>query len=173
MLEPAPLRAESQREDLQLVRVRDADLTWYRDAFRRFGANWLWFARLELSDDELAEMLSDPNVELFVLHEGGREIGIMELDFIGDECELRYFGLDETAIGTGVGRWLMNRAIEGAWRRPIRRFAVRTCTHDHPGAVPFYVRSGFRAYRRQIEITNDPRLSGLLPREVAPGHPIL
>ncbi len=35
----------------------------------------------------------------------------------------------------------MNRALEIAWARPIRRFWVHTCTLDHPGALPLYVRT--------------------------------
>jgi hypothetical protein len=46
----------------------------------------------------------------------------------------------------------MNRAIERAWSRPIRRFWAHTCTLDHPSALGFYKRSGFRPFRRQVEI---------------------
>jgi hypothetical protein len=34
------------------------------------------------------------------------------------------------------------RAIERAWARAIDRFWVHTCTHDHPGALAFYLRTG-------------------------------
>lgn len=67
----------------------------------------------------------------------------------------------------------MNRAIDLAWSRPIERFWVHTCTLDHPRAVDFYVRSGFRPYERKIEILDDPRVIGLLPRSAAPDIPIL
>ena len=88
-------------------------------------------------------------------------------------CELSYFGLTAKVTGTGAGRWLMNRAIELAWSRPIERFWVHTCTYDHPGALSFYMRSGFRPFRREIEICDDPRLSGVLPRTASPHIPII
>ena len=81
--------------------------------------------------------------------------GLLELDFRqSGECELAFFGVTGREIGTGAGRWLMNRAIEQAWAHPIRRFWVHTCTLDHAGALAFYVRSGFVPYRRQIEIAD-------------------
>ena len=67
----------------------------------------------------------------------------------------------------------MNAAIDRAWSQPIRRFWVHTCTLDHPGAIAFYMRSGFRPFRRQIEIADDPRLSGVLPESAAPHIPII
>jgi hypothetical protein len=67
----------------------------------------------------------------------------------------------------------MSRAIERAWAHPIERLWVHTCTLDHPGALAFYVRSGFRPYRRQVEVADDPRLSGALPRNAAPHVPII
>ena len=83
--------------------------------------------------------------------------------------ELGFFGVAPSLVGSGAGRWLMNHAIAGAWSRPITRFWVHTCTLDHQDAVDFYVRSGFRAFRRQIEIASDPRLAGLLPFSFAYG----
>lgn len=76
-------------------------------------------------------------------------------------------------IGSGAGRWLMNRAIERAWSRSISRFWVHTCTYDHPNALPFYMRSGFHAFRREIEISDDPRLSGVMRRDATPHIPII
>jgi GNAT superfamily N-acetyltransferase len=86
---------------------------------------------------------------------------------------LGFFGVADTLIGTGAGRWMMNRALERAWSLPIRRFWVHTCTLDHPAAVEFYRRSGFTAFRRQIEVFDDPRLLGYLPTTAAPQIPVI
>jgi hypothetical protein len=67
----------------------------------------------------------------------------------------------------------MNRALKRAWARPIRRFWVHTCTLDHPSALGFYKRSGFRPFRRQVEIAEDPRLSGLVRMNAAAHVPLL
>jgi hypothetical protein len=48
---------------------------------------------------------------------------------------------------------------------------VHTCTLDHPGALAFYIRSGFRPFRRQIEISEDLRITGEAPRSASPHVP--
>jgi hypothetical protein len=50
---------------------------------------------------------------------------------------------------------------------------VHPCTFDHPSAVAFYQRSGFRAFRRQIEVVGDPRIDGTAPRTAGKHAPIV
>ena len=151
---------------------RDAEI--YRTLFRRVGEDWLWSGRLHLSDAEFDAMLADPDMEFFALVENGERIGLMELDFrIPDICELAYFGVVPGAIGKGAGRFLMNEAVSRAFARPIERLFVHTCNFDHPGAVTFYKRSGFVPYKLAVEIHDDPRLLGLLPRDAAPHVPFI
>jgi len=165
---PAP-RAERNDLALELARVPRPELSWFRDLFRSVGENWIWFSRLAMTDAALAAIIHDPRVEVYVLKSGATEAGLLELDLrIADECELSFFGLTQPFIGTGAGRFLMNRALELAWSRPIARLWVHTCTFDHPGALAFYLRSGFRPFRLQIEVADDPRLTGLAPRSAAP-----
>jgi GNAT superfamily N-acetyltransferase len=157
-----------------LRKVETPGLDWYRDLFRRVGEEWLWFSRLQMADAELAAIIQSPLVEVWALVQDGCDEGLLELDFRqADQCELAYFGVTAKLIGSGAGRWLMNRALERAWSRPVRRVWVHTCTFDHPAAVAFYQRSGFRAFRRQIEIADDPRLDGTAPRSAAGHVPII
>ncbi|MEO9025637.1 MAG: GNAT family N-acetyltransferase [Candidatus Tumulicola sp.] len=157
-----------------LTRLENPDPDRYRRLFRRVGGPYLWSSRLALGEEALARILADPRVEIYALKSDDDEIGFLELDFrFGDECEIAFFGLVESAIGSGNGRLLMNRAIERAWSQPIRRLWMHTCTLDHPDAMAFYVRSGFRPFKRQIELYDDPRLIGLLPRTAAPQVPLL
>jgi GNAT superfamily N-acetyltransferase len=83
------------------------------------------------------------------------------------------FGVTEKLVGTGAGRWLMQHAQMHAWSRPIERLWLHTCTFDHPAALPFYQRAGFRAFRRQVEVEDDPRLDGTAPRNVAMHVPVI
>jgi GNAT superfamily N-acetyltransferase len=174
MFERPPLRPERDGAPGRLRHISQPDVAWYRDLYRRIGANWLWFSRLRLSSEVLAAMIRDPAVEIHALMSGGKDEGLIELDFgEPNTCELRMFGITAKLIGTGAGRWLMNRAIEAAWSRPIGRFWVHTCTFDHPSALSFYLRSGFTAFRRQIEIADDPRLDGTLAPDDAPHVPVV
>lgn len=174
MPERAAPRPERGGLVLTLERVARPEPAWFRAIFRGVGADWLWFSRLAMSDDALAAIIHDPKVEVYVLRAGNTEAGLLELDFrAANECELSFFGLTQPHVGTGAGRFLMNRALELAWSRPIARFWVHTCTLDHPAALAFYMRSGFRPFRVQIEIADDPRLTGALPRSAAPHIPII
>lgn len=159
----------------ELIAHPDPDLAWYRDLFMRVGGqNWMWFSRLGMADDELRAVLHDDGVQIFSVRVDGRDEGVLELDFrTRGECELGYFGLTSAMVGTGAGRWLMEHALDTAWAQPIKRFHVHTCTLDSPQALPFYVRSGFSAYHRQIEIADDPRKIGVLPMDSCPQLPIL
>ncbi|TNF21117.1 MAG: GNAT family N-acetyltransferase [Rhodobacteraceae bacterium] len=151
--------------------VETPDLAWYRDLFTRVGGvDWLWFSRLRMPDAELQAVLSDPQVRVFAVECEGRAEGLLELDFReAGACELAYFGLTARLQSRGVGRALMSIAIAEAWARPIARFHVHTCTLDSPRALGFYIRSGFTPLRQQVEIADDPRLTGDLPKG-AGGH---
>lgn len=158
----------------ELVHHPKPDLDWYRDLFKRVGEDWLWFSRRGMSDAELAAVIHDENVVIYSMQLDGCDEGLMELDFrVSGDCELGYFGLTPSMVGTGAGRWLMQHAITRAWARPIARFHVHTCTLDSPQALPFYMRSGFTAYRRQVEIADDPRIMGVMPRDCSPQEPLI
>ncbi|MCP3475374.1 GNAT family N-acetyltransferase [Bradyrhizobium sp. CCGUVB1N3] len=157
-----------------LRRVEQPGLDWFRALYARVGEDWLWFSRLRMPDAELAAIVQSPRVEIYALVNDGRDEGLLELDFrAAGQCEIVFFGVTAKLIGTGAGRWLMNRALEHAWSQPVRRVWVHTCTFDHPSALAFYQRSGFRAFRRQIEIADDPRLDGTVSRAAARHVPII
>lgn len=146
----------------------------YRSLYRTVGTEWLWFSRLVMPDEKLQAILDNPRVEVFALRQDGREAGILELDFSQpEECELAFFGVAPGLVGTGVGRALMNVAIDRAWSQPIQRFWVHTCSLDHPAALDFYRRSGFVPYAFQVEVFPDPRLTGALPRDGSRHVPLL
>ena len=168
------LRKERAAAPWRLRKVVEPDSEWYREIFRRVGLEWLWFSRLAMPRSELEAILRSPDNEVYALEIDGRDEGLLELDFRqARQCELAFFGVTRAVQGEGAGRWLMNRAIEQAWSRPIERFWVHTCTHDHPNALAFYLRTGFHAYARRVEIADDPRLAGLAPTDAAPHIPII
>ena len=168
------LRPEVEGPAWTLNRLTAPDEAEYLALYSRVGRDWLWFTRLAMPRDELRAAIGDPRVEVYRLAAPGGEVGILELDFReAQTCELVYFGVSRGLVGGGAARWLMNRAIERAWSRPINRFWVHTCTLDHPNAPTFYQRSGFKAFRRQVEIADDPRLAGLSPMDAAPHVPVI
>lgn len=156
-----------------LEQIGAADTARYLSIYRVLGERWMWFSRLVKPAAHSEAILADAAVLCFVVRLDGRDVGLLELDFrVAGEGELAFFGLEESVLGKGAGRWLMNRALELAWARPISRFWVHTCTLDHQSAPQFYQRSGFVPFRRSVEVVDDPRLAGHLPREAAPHHPV-
>ena len=156
---------------LRLRRWEEVDLDSYRTLFRKVGGRWLWFSRLEMSDQALRSTLAEVHS---VVDRHGQDVGLLELDFRHEsECLIRFLGLVAELAGQGHGRWLFAETLRLAWRPGVRRVRVNTCTLDHPAAMPSYLKAGFRAYARAFETFPDPRLSGFLERDSAPQIPLI
>lgn len=155
----------------RLRRVDEPEADWYWDLHGRVGRDWVWFSRMTLDREAATAAITAESVEIHALEFEGRDEGLVELDFQGHECEIVFFGVTDRLIGQGAGRWMMNRALDLAFARPIERLWLHTCTLDHPGALDFYIRSGFVPYRRQVEIADDPRLTGAFDPDAAPQVP--
>jgi GNAT superfamily N-acetyltransferase len=150
------------------------DLAWYRDLYRRIGEDWLWFSAAVMPDAQLAKALHAPTTEVLALEQGGRATGLAELSFARQgEVEIVMFGVVPEATGTGAAQALMDAALTQAKRPGVNRVWLHTCTFDHPAAVRFYLKQGFRAFKFAIEIADDPRLSGHLPLTAAPHVPVI
>jgi GNAT superfamily N-acetyltransferase len=161
-------------EGFSLERIGAPEVQRYLAMYRRLGERWMWFSRLIKPVGDVEVILGDADVETFMVRHDGADVGLLELDFrVAGEGELAFFGLDEAVLGKGAGRWLMNRALAFAWAKPIARFWVHTCTLDHQGAPEFYQRSGFRVFKRGVEVADDPRLLGHMPKHCTPHHPVI
>jgi len=162
--------------EVQLRQVRNPGLDWYRAMYRRAGAQWFWFSRLEMTDEQLAAVLHCPTSELFVAEREGNEIGIAELDRSKSQppdVEITSFALFPEAIGKGLGRPFLTKLLDQAWDDSAARVWLHTCTLDGPAALSFYIKCGFRPYKRAIEVADDPRIRGILPEDAAPQVPII
>ena len=169
-----PSRRDDPPGAWTLRKVDAPALAWYRDLYRRVGEDWLWCSRALMSDTELAAVIHAASIEVYALVADGRDEGLLELDFRQPgQCELVYFGVTANLIGTGAARFLMNRALERAWSGDVQRVWVHTCTFDHPSSVAVYQRSGFIPFRRQIEVADDPRIDGTVPRDAAKHVPVI
>ncbi|MCA3560035.1 MAG: GNAT family N-acetyltransferase [Aestuariivirga sp.] len=167
-LRPAP------EQGFTLERMGAEDTGRFRALFRSIGQDIMWFSRLMLSEETLAAIIGHPGVQCFALVRDGHDMGLLELDFREQgQCELSFFGVAPSAVGGGAGRFLMNEALTRAWAQPITRMWVHTCHFDHPAALGFYQRSGFRPYAVMVEVHPDPRLTGAMPRHASPQAPLI
>lgn len=147
----------------------------YRALFRRVGTPWLWFSRLAMSDAELVATLADRLVDVHVVVDPhGVEVGLLEFDRRDmPDVGIQFFGLVPELTGKGFGNWLMAHAMNLAWSKGVESLWLHTCTLDAPSAINFYIKHGFTAVSRNVEIFDDPRALGLLPRDAAPHIPLL
>ncbi len=145
------LPAREAVETTAIVRVERPTISFYRYLYNTVGADWNWHLRRRLSDDELAAIIHDDRVEIFVLQVRGVPAGYVELDRrIEGEVEIAYFGLIPEYIGHGFGAFLLDGGLGRAWSRGPRRVWLHTCSLDHPRALDVYRRAGLVVYRREV-----------------------
>jgi GNAT superfamily N-acetyltransferase len=164
-----PAQAAPAPAGLAIAPVVDPAMGWYRALYRRIGEDLLWFSRATMPEAELAAVLARPSTVVLALYRDGDTIGMVELDYgAAGEVEIVTFGVVPEATGTGAARALMAATLAHVFHGSIRRLWLHTCTFDHPAAVRFYRRQGFRAFKFAIEVSDDPRATGHLPPTAAP-----
>lgn len=136
--------------DVALTRRLPCTVAEYRALYAGVGARFQWRERDAWSDARLAAWLARPDVHVWVLEQGGRPAGYFELHHEPDgRVELVYFGLVMEAQGRGLGRWMLERAQEEAWRLRASVLWLHTCTLDGDAALPNYRARGFRPFRTE------------------------
>jgi GNAT superfamily N-acetyltransferase len=169
-----PAQSVSAPSEFMIRKVKQPDLDWYRRLFREIGEPWLWFSRLRMTDGELRSIIDDQAVDVFALSYKGRDQGLLEFDRRSfPDIEVAYFGVAPALIGKGAGRALFAHGLASEWQRHPQRIWLHTCSADHPTALSFYQKFGFVPYKRAIEVADDPRLTGEIPRTAAPHIPII
>lgn len=160
-----PARLPRLTEKLALMRAERPTVGFYRYLYNAVGGPWRWYERNQLSDEALAAIVQDEKVEVCVLYYGGAPAGYAELDLRHEnEIELAYFGLIPDYIGLGLGKYLLDWAIDSAWERRPERLWVNTCTLDHPAALPVYQKAGFLPYDQEEIRIPDPRAGAKFAR---------
>ena len=127
-----------------LMRTSKIPLHFYRYLYWRVGRRWHWQRRLRMSDAELSAILHSPENNVTVLYLDGSPAGFYELQQKPDNVvELSYFGLQEEALGAGVGKWFLLQALYAAWQDSPQKVVIRTNSFDHPRALQLYQMMGF------------------------------
>ena len=164
-----PVPAPMLDKPLAIQRLVDPPVDYYRFVQHTIGDPWLWWLRKTLSDAEVAEIIGDDRVEIYVAQLGGAPAGMVELDFrdqaASGDAELKFLGLMPWAIGRGLGPHLLDWGVRCAWEREPapRRLILDTCSWDHPKALAGYQKAGFQVYDREMRHDPDPRARGLVP----------
>ena len=141
-----------------LLRAERPTISFYRYLYNTIGRQWFWYERRVMDDATLAACVHDDAVAVYVLFVGGVPAGLAEIDARdARDIELAYLGLMPEFIGRGLGRYLVDWAIDAAWDREPDRIRIHTCTLDHPAALPLYQKAGFTPYGQTTFKISDPR----------------
>jgi GNAT superfamily N-acetyltransferase len=147
---PAALPPPMPKGKIAFLRAEHPPVHFYRYLYDAIGGGYKWVDRKKKSDDEIAAIIHDPLVELFVLYVEGNPGGMAELDFRDPAgAQLAYFGLMPDYVGRRLGYFALYHSVMNCWTRPIPKLLVNTCTLDHPRALPLYQRMGFAPYARE------------------------
>lgn len=144
---PAPPGSPARVEPLDPCPVA----AW-RSLYRDVGARWRWHDRDAWSDERLRAHLDRPEVRILLLRadDDADPLGFAELErHPGGDVEIVYFGLVERALGRGLGKHFLSRAVEAAWAMGATRVWLHTCTLDAPAALPNYLARGFVPFREE------------------------
>jgi len=139
------------------------DVKTYRKLYNEIGGPWLWWLRRLMPDDMLARHLASAHVSIHVLRVEGEVAGFFETDSSPwPDVNLNYFGLMPGMIGRGLGKPLLQAAVDSVFGggSPLRGMTVNTCTADHPRALPNYKAVGFGEVHRVREVWDIPRRLG-------------
>ena len=138
------------RPGVEVRRAVQPTASFYRYLYDTIGADWTWWSRRLMDDDELFDIIHNPLVEVNILWVGSVPAGLIELDRRSEPAiELLYFGLIPDFVGKGLGRYALDWAIDRAWSFCPSRVWVHTCDLDHPNALAVYQKAGFVIYDRQ------------------------
>jgi GNAT superfamily N-acetyltransferase len=155
------------RAGLTIMRAVRPTISFYRYLYDTVGEPWLWSDRRKLSDEALGAIIEHADVAVHVLYADGVPAGYVELDARDrDATEIAYLGMMPEFIGQKLGPYLLDWGIRKAWSGGTSRLWVHTCTLDHPSALGLYQRAGFRPFKREVELADDPRVMRLAPSRI-------
>ncbi len=143
--------------DIRLERAIDPPVWFFLSLYDAVGREYEWqdrFIQAEEDPAALQAFVRDPDVVIWTAMKHGWPQGFFMLDRReAGVCDLAYFGLVPQAVGTGLGRTLLQTAIATGWADDgVAKMTVNTCTLDHPAALALYQKMGFTPVRREERI---------------------
>jgi GNAT superfamily N-acetyltransferase len=134
-----------------ILQLKEPTVDFYLYLYNAVGADLNWVDRKLLPKEEFKKLIDNPQVVIYVLYHYGHPAGYAELKKDNqDSIELAYFGLLPKYRGKGLGKYLLNFAIDKAFANYPRRLWLHTCELDHPHAINNYLRRGFQVFDQKV-----------------------
>lgn len=143
--------------DVRFERAEGMNPEYARFLYALVGGGWYWTDRLPWSREQWLNEMQTPGTEFWVLYRQGVPAGFVEyvpkVDGAATDVEIMHFGLAKQAIGMGLGRGMLEHAIETGWSLPdrhslpaARRVWLHTCSNDGPAALSNYKARGLEVF---------------------------
>lgn len=118
--------------EMTIRKTNSSDQEWIRNLFtKNWGSDFI-ISRGKIHKPE--------NLEGFVVEENGEKVGLATIFIENDEMEL--VTIDSLKQGKGIGKILLNKVINTAKERKLKRLWLIT-TNDNLNALKFYQKNGF------------------------------
>lgn len=138
-------------EGFRFEQLQNPDPEEYLRIYKAIGFQWKWYDRILMDRTELIRIIHSPETNIFTLKHMTEIVGFAETDTSKKgSIEIVYLGIKEGYIGKGLGRTLINNVLHASWNLNPDRVWLHTCEFDHPGALQFYRRNGFKVYKEEL-----------------------
>ena len=145
-----PETTQADTDSYQLLKVKHPLPELNRFLYATVGAPWMWYMRLPWTWQQWQDYVARESIETWVAYQGATPIGYFELEKQPRGItEIAYFGLVPEFVGQGLGKQLLNDAVNKAWDTADNRIWLHTCTLDHPNALPNYLNRGFKVFKEE------------------------
>ena len=142
--------ANEQGSNIISIKQSNIEYDNYISIYNAIGGTYDWSGRLIISKDEVMEILNSETTDIYYNYIDNKMIGYFEFDFT-DNAEIIYFGLMPDFIGKGLGKKMMNNALDILKSKNIDEVMLHTCSLDHKNALKFYKKCGFEVFHEKLE----------------------
>jgi len=134
-----------------LKKVNPSDFILNKFFYKQIGKKYQWIDRLNWSDKNWIDYMSNLNLSTYVLKYNDDLAGFFELIYHKNklEIEIAYFGILEEYFGKKLGGYMLSEAIKKSFNYNINRVWVHTCSLDHKHALNNYLSRGMKIYNRE------------------------
>ena len=146
-------KTQSSEQDSNITSIEQSNIDYdnYISIYSAIGETYDWSGRVIISKDEVMEVLNIKTTEIYYNYIDNELIGYFEFDFT-ENAEIIYFGLMPDFIGKGLGKKMMDNALDILKSKNIDEVMLHTCALDHENALRFYKKCGFEVFYENIEL---------------------
>lgn len=150
MAEPGEMTDEQFEKHHTLTLAEAPSAAFCRFLYASVGAPWKWYMRRDWTAAQWKRHIGRESLRIWVAYLRGTPCGYFELEHHADNStEIALFGLLPEFIGQGLGKALLQDALQTAWCSNPTRVWLHTCSLDHPQALPNYLARGMHICRKE------------------------